>query len=159
MTLLFSVKMQFQNTWIVFWLCCKNYHTINFSNTLLTKDFKSVLRSRILRKILVEKLNLNILMKLQKVFDPIMSYLKPILDVDQWPIKADSSFGSHAWLGLQCTRVSHLAIFCFLLLQKRSLVYFQIGVPLKIRFLSWFNWSLWFLAFCWLHAMPAWGIK
>ena len=121
MTLLFSVKMQFQDTWIVFWLCCKNYHTIKFSNTLLTKDFKSVLRSRILRKILVEKLNLNILMKLQKVFDPIMSYLKPILDVDQWPIKADSSFGSHASLGLQCTRVSHLAIFCYFYCCRKGL--------------------------------------
>ena len=78
-----------------------------------------MLKSRMLRKILVEKLNLKILTKLQKVFDPIMSYLKPILDVDQWPIKADSSFGSHASLGLRCTRVSHLAIFCFFIVAEK----------------------------------------
>ena len=62
---------------------------------------------------LVDKSNLNILIKLQKVFDPIVSYLKPILDVDQWPIKADSSFGSHAWLGLQCTTFGYFLLFYY----------------------------------------------
>ena len=55
----------------------------NFKTIFLLKSgpiFDEVAK---LRKILVEKLNLKILMKLQKVFDPIMSYLKPILDVDQ----------------------------------------------------------------------------